>query len=244
MEPSLSMHLECVSQTATGIRLRLDIANHSDRRLLLPWSKYCGLHLWNQITGFASYHTDSWVSYALHAIILDPGGLEPCAEWVAHGRQCYEDIGYDLPDGEYLIWYRYSVDRLNCRDLFSSDYESFERWANRHQAEVWIGDVTSNRVRVDWRNPPRWQPTRRDLPLLLYTPHDGSHMLAAHQMTEREQVIYRAITEVTDTLAEQGRLEEFDAVAAEIGARYGLNERESIAFWKRATLNEFEDWPA
>ena len=82
------------------------------------------------------------------------------------------------------------------------------------------------------------------LPILNFTPLNGQRALINYKFTEIEQKIFREMDHATVNLPETKNpdedLKKCYEVITPIGAKYGLSQRQSIAFWTRATFRLFE----
>jgi hypothetical protein len=79
-----------------------------------------------------------------------------------------------------------------------------------------------------------------DLPLLRFTRMDGADALLGYKLTAAEQKLFKEMDSTTAKLAEDAPLDAYHDAAAQIGGKYGLTRRQSIAFWTRATFSTFE----
>lgn len=64
--------------------------------------------------------------------------------------------------------------------------------------------------------------------------------LLKYKLTEDEKRLFKEIDSETAKLPQDADLSAYHAIAVRIGKRYGLNSRESIAFFTRTTFSEFE----
>jgi|GEM_PF-6816641 len=77
-------------------------------------------------------------------------------------------------------------------------------------------------------------------PILAIQRAASSDALLEHELTAAERRLFREIDAATARLPSGATLVDHHRVAVEIGARYGLDARESIAFFTRTTFSEFE----
>jgi len=79
-----------------------------------------------------------------------------------------------------------------------------------------------------------------DLPLLQFTRGDGEGALLSHKLTDLERAIFMEMNSATLTLPEDSPLEKYHEAVVPIGAKHGLDAKQSIAFWTRSTFSIFE----
>jgi hypothetical protein len=158
MNHELALSLELLEGAAWGYRFRVTAENRSAVKLLLPFPEIHGLRFGNTATMQESeWYTGLLVSAVGGCFTLQPGESRPI-EWRV--RPCdverpeaHDDFDYyrwcvELPAGEYLVWFRWRVDR----EFFDPDSHmrlpDLEHLAKRKGAVVWQGQVVSNRLRV------------------------------------------------------------------------------------------------
>jgi hypothetical protein len=82
------------------------------------------------------------------------------------------------------------------------------------------------------------------LPILRISRAAGAAALMAHELDVDERVIFEAMDAAVQQLSQTGdAAHDFDAnrdCVATVGAAYGLDRADSIAFWMRATFSRFE----
>lgn len=78
------------------------------------------------------------------------------------------------------------------------------------------------------------------LPILALSRTDGDQVLRGYKLTSDEQKLFKEIDEATRNLLMDVPIQDYHAVAAGIGAKYGLTHHQSAAFFMRAMLSTFE----
>lgn len=79
-----------------------------------------------------------------------------------------------------------------------------------------------------------------ELPVLKIQRLQGDQALLDHELTPNEQKLFKEMDKATAGIAEDSNLEAYYAAIVLIGAKYGLNRQQSIAFWTRTTFMLFE----
>ena len=79
------------------------------------------------------------------------------------------------------------------------------------------------------------------LPILALFRTDGDQVLRGYKLTSDEQKLFKEIDEATRNLLMDVPIQDYHAVAAGIGAKYGLTHQQSAAFFMRAMLSTFEE---
>jgi hypothetical protein len=79
-----------------------------------------------------------------------------------------------------------------------------------------------------------------DLPILKIRRSQGDDALLFHKRTKDEQTLFKEMDAAAVKLPKKSDLSEYHRVVAEIGSKYGLKPKQSIAFWTRTTLMIFE----
>ena len=77
-------------------------------------------------------------------------------------------------------------------------------------------------------------------PVLALSPLQGEEALHAHKMTAQEQELFTAMDEAVAAVDEDAPIENNFEIVTPIGAKYGLDVEQSIAFWVRTTFSMFE----
>jgi hypothetical protein len=159
----LSLTLGLLENAAEFLRFGLQFCNHSEVNLLLPSPEIHGLRFGNKATRQVSeWYTDILLSMDWAGFTLGPGhdkSIEyrvrprhvespPYDDDLAEDITDYYRWCVDLPSGEYLVWYNFSVGE----DYFCPDshyrFADLRREAESRQAIVWTGEVMSNRVQL------------------------------------------------------------------------------------------------
>jgi len=74
-------------------------------------------------------------------------------------------------------------------------------------------------------------------------PVQGDEQLLEYELTELEQTIMSAMDAATDQVSTDDDEQDLEAcyeAIIPIGAKYGLDEQQSVAFWMRSTFSMFE----
>ena len=79
------------------------------------------------------------------------------------------------------------------------------------------------------------------LPILNLPRTDGDQVLRGYKLTPDEQKLFKELDEATRNLLMDVPIQDYHAVAAGIGAKYGLTHQQSAAFFMRAMLSTFEE---
>ncbi|MEY3297497.1 MAG: hypothetical protein RLZZ597_757 [Cyanobacteriota bacterium] len=82
--------------------------------------------------------------------------------------------------------------------------------------------------------------TPTDFPILAHRRDAGDEALLNHQLTEKEQPVFREMDQATSGIAGDSDLDAYYQIVIPIGDRHGLSAPQSIAFWTRATFSTFE----
>ena len=82
--------------------------------------------------------------------------------------------------------------------------------------------------------------TLTDFPILAHRRDAGDEALLGHQLTAKEQAVFREMDQATLGIAEDSDLDACYQIIIPIGERHGLSVPQAIAFWTRATLSTFE----
>jgi hypothetical protein len=158
MDLDLSLTIELLEQNTDCLQFRLLLRNHAGVKLILPVPEIHGLRFCNKATMKESeWYTCLLISSDWAGITLEPGEkktidyrVRPCAidrpaedDFSDYYRWCV-----DLPNGEYLVWFRFDVGE----DYFCPDshyrFEDLVREAEEVQAVVWKGKAQSNRLHL------------------------------------------------------------------------------------------------
>ena len=82
------------------------------------------------------------------------------------------------------------------------------------------------------------------LPILNIKPSQGQAALLAYNLTEKEKMVFQDMDKASSPVPESQNpeqdLENVYKVIVPIGAKYGLDRNQSIAFWTRVTFSLFE----
>jgi len=79
------------------------------------------------------------------------------------------------------------------------------------------------------------------LPILALPRTDGDQVLLGYNLTPDEQKLFKEIDAATCNLLVDVPIQDYHAIAARIGAKYGLTHQQSAAFFMRAMLSTFEE---
>lgn len=79
------------------------------------------------------------------------------------------------------------------------------------------------------------------LPILNLPRAAGPQALLGYKLTPDEQNLFKEIDEATSIRLMDIPIQDYHAVAARIGAKYGLTYQQSVAFFMRAMLSTFEE---
>ena len=79
-----------------------------------------------------------------------------------------------------------------------------------------------------------------NFPILDIHPSDGEESLLKHNLTLEEKNLFREIDSLTSRLPEDAPSKEYEKIAIEAGKKSGLTNKESKAFYIRATFRIFE----
>ena len=77
-------------------------------------------------------------------------------------------------------------------------------------------------------------------PVLSILRNAGADALLHHKLTEPEKLLFKAIDSETLKLPKMALESAYHEVVVRVGAKYGLSPEQSIAFFARTTLGEFE----
>jgi hypothetical protein len=184
----LTLLLDQTTAKAPGLRFALCIRNDSQANLLLPFPEIIGLHFDDEGAGKeAEWYTESLVSAAGGGFVLRAGESRLFDFRVRTSDALPEqddDTDYyrwyvELLPATYSVWYRLKVDA----DYFDPDSHwqlpDLERQAKEEQATVWLGEGTSNQLRLlrDYPVPDRWPASVVKLARALYAGEDCSFAL-------------------------------------------------------------------
>jgi hypothetical protein len=160
----LSLSLGLLENAAEFLRFGLQFCNHSEVNLLLPYPEIHGLRFGNKATLQESeWYTDSLIHASWAGFTLGPGHNKSIEYRVrpTHVESPPYDLAednvlritnyrwcVDLPSGEYLVWYNFSVGEDYFCPVSHYRFADLRREAESTQAIVWTGEVMSNRVQL------------------------------------------------------------------------------------------------
>jgi hypothetical protein len=79
-----------------------------------------------------------------------------------------------------------------------------------------------------------------DFPVLSIQRSEDSNVLLGYQLTPKEKQLFKEIDTEAAKLPADAALSAYHQLAVRIGERYGLTPDQSVAFFTRTTLSEFE----
>lgn len=158
MNERLSLALELLGQDPESLLFRVQFRNQSSETLLFPWPEITGIHFGNKGTLRESeWYTALLVQAFWRGFVLVPGGerafefrVRPSTiDWPEEDdRSDFYRWCVELPPAEYLVWFQFAVGQAYfCPDSHYR-YPDLVREAEARLAEVWTGEVKSNRLHL------------------------------------------------------------------------------------------------
>lgn len=111
---------------------------------------------------------------------------------------------------------------------------------------MWVTQVMTLRPRLLLlvlalcRPCPAAQPAAERFPILAIVRSEDSSILLQYTLTAEERRLSLAMDEAMGRLPDTAPREEYFRVAETLGAKFGLSDAESVAFFVRTTFSEFE----